>query len=987
MPSSRTFPAFRHLLRDDAPVVACLHHCRHWLCVVWLLLVLASGPAPAIERTGIGHQTVTQWAVEDGLPHNLPLGISQDRRGRMWIATWEGVARFNGHAFLVFDRRTSGGIDLAGSTALLPEADGSMLVGNDKGVFRYRHGTWSVLDPRLAGVPCEVLYRTHDGTLWVVSHQRLLALSPDGHLREVPLGNAPVQVFSLSQLDDGSLLIGAETGLFRLQGRQLVRHAAGQGLDGATVFHILDVSPGWLLSTSRGLWRLDGRSGLQPMGVEARVNRTVRDPSGRLWLNLHEGDLMVLSPDGRKERFPLPGLRSRSLFVDRDGAIWGGTTQGTFRIAPGAAQPVADSGGYVRAVLEDAAGTLWLGHGGGLRRIGRDGAAREVVTGSVLSLALASDGKGVWAGTYEQGVLRLDAEGHVRQRLQPFPGRTSGLIRAVAQTDDGTLWIGSGVSGLYRWKNGQSTPVLRDGKPLMALVLAVVPDHAGGVWVGGGEGFAHVAADGHVRLWGADAALPAKTVFDFHQEASGTLWMATDKGLVRWHAGRFDVFDGRHGLPREKLFRLLSVGGYFWVSSNRGVFRIDRRELSAILAGTRSQLSVAVVDNTDGIPGGQGNGGSWPAGWQTQEGSLLFPTDDGVGRVDPARVASRQLQSVPVEIERVMVDGVLANPVQALRVPADTRRLVVSYTGLAYQAPERVRYRYRLVGFDPGWYESGSIGQTVFTNLPPGHYRFEVEAMVLPLDWNDRQRVGSRVLEITVKAPLWQHPMATLMGVGGLLVLVYGMVGLRVTRFRARQQRLNQIIEERTDELVEKNFALQVADREREALLQQLAYQASHDALTDLPNRRAADAHLREAVERATHTGRQLAVALLDLDFFKQINDTHGHDAGDAVLAALGQRLRALSGNQVFAARLGGEEFVVVIENRDDAVVRHWLQALRSEVADTPVPLPDGSEVACSLSAGVAFLHRDGSSAGTLLSAADARLYEAKRAGRNRVVG
>lgn len=197
-----------------------------------------SGTALASTRSGLDGYTLTRWDIEDGLPHNLPLALAQDARGRIWISTWEGVARFNGHAFTVFDRRSTGGIDLGGSGSLLPEPDGSMLVGNARGVFRYADGGWSLLDPRLDGVAAEVMLRARDGTLWVASGTRLVGLGRDGRLRPVELGGGPVQVFGLAEMPNGRLVLGTENGLYGLLGNRLEPLARGQGMDGAAVLAI-----------------------------------------------------------------------------------------------------------------------------------------------------------------------------------------------------------------------------------------------------------------------------------------------------------------------------------------------------------------------------------------------------------------------------------------------------------------------------------------------------------------------------------------------------------------------------------------------------------------------------------------------------------------------------------------------------------------------------------------------------------------------------
>lgn len=956
------------------------------LSVMAALLLLLILPAQASSRFAVSGYTITQWNIEDGLPHNLPLSIAQDSRGRLWIGTWEGVARFDGHAFSVFDHRNTGQADLSGSAALLAEADGSLLVGSSRGIYHRRHGQWELLHPDLKGVRSEVMVRKRDGSLWFASSDQLMGLLPDRSLQKVALGSGPVQVFGMVELANGQLLLGTENGLFHLDSGKVQPWAPGNVLAGTPVLHISDDTSGWLLSTTNGVWHLSKDNHLHPVGPRTRVDRAVRDKDGLIWLNLHQGDLVRMNAQGGLTHFPLDGLRARTIFIDREGALWGGTTQGLFKISRGVAEALPDADGYVRAVLEDAQGTLWIGHSQGLRRVAGD-SVQEVLQGSVLALARAADGNGIWAGTYDRGVIHVDRHGRIRERILTSQGRTYGLVRSLLQTADGTVWIGTGAMGLLRWRNGGLEKVGDENTLPMRLVQVLYADPAGGVLVGSDTGMAQVSEDGSIRYWAPETALPANSVFDFLRDPDGTLWIASDGGLLRKRGEDMVVFDSRVGLPRKKIFRLLDDGRHFWLSSTRGVFRVSRDDLADVADGRRHYLSVAVVDHTDGIPGGQGNGGSWPAGWRTDDGRLLFPTADGVGSVDARRVASRQLEAVPIELERVLVDGVSMDPQGGLHVSPDTRRLAFTFTGLSYQAPERVRYRYRLVGFDPEWIEAGAIGQAVFTNLPAGSYQFQMEAMSLPVDWDARARVGSKSFEVVVDAPLWQHPGVVLLAVGALLALLYGLMWLRMLTYRRRQQLLNSIIDERTDELLEKNLALESTGHERDALVRKLAYLANHDALTELPNRRAGDEYLQNALARAQKTGAGLCVALLDVDWFKRVNDQRGHEAGDRLLCHLARALEGSDCGTIFAARHGGEEFLLVLDGIALPVALYRMERLRNEIEQRPVVMADGSKFHYTVSIGVAAFGPQQDISLTLLAAADANLYQAKRAGRNRVVG
>ena len=173
--------------------------------------------------------------------------------------------------------------------------------------------------------------------------------------------------------------------------------------------------------------------------------------------------------------------------------------------------------------------------------------------------------------------------------------------------------------------------------------------------------------------------------------------------------------------------------------------------------------------------------------------------------------------------------------------------------------------------------------------------------------------------------------------------------------------------------------AVAIANAEARA---ELSLQAATDALTSLPNRRALEAHLESVVEQARRTRRPLSVLVLDLDGFKEVNDRHGHDAGDAVLRATARTLEAALRPGDLAGRLGGEEFLVLLPAT--ASRAGWLVAERLRAAITAQSVEGAPIITVSL--GVASFPAHGASAAEILRAADSAMYDAKALGRNRTV-
>lgn len=306
-------------------------------------------------------------------------------------------------------------------------------------------------------------------------------------------------------------------------------------------------------------------------------------------------------------------------------------------------------------------------------------------------------------------------------------------------------------------------------------------------------------------------------------------------------------------------------------------------------------------------------------------------------------------------------------------------RLAIGYAGMSFRALDKLRYRYRLQGYDQDWVSTTTGNEAVYTRLPPGGYRLEVQAMAMPVDWSRSERIGSARMDIEVVPALWQRPWVRVLLALALAAAIALLGWWRTASLRRRQRQLNRVIAERTEELSEKNRQLEVAGY-------RLQHLASHDGLTGLPNRRAGDAHLVAAVAQVQADARSLSVALLDIDHFKQINDQHGHATGDAVLQAIGEALAVFAAEWgLFAARFGGEEFLICMEELPlaDGAVR--MGELLARIGALAVTTEEGVVLHCTFSAGVAEL-APGQSAHALLAQADDRLLQAKQQGRNRVV-
>lgn len=971
-----------------------------------LLLAVASPPGFALDPArSVDEYTVTAWTMEDGLPHNFVQYISQDSEGFLWVGTWEGAARFDGRGFDAYNRRTLKDIAFDGVRTLLPMDDGSMLLGTTQfGVMRYERGQWSMLEDTFQQrLRVMSMLRAGDGGLWIGCEDALYRRDKDGN-RLIRIGTREGlpdgAVLSLLELPgDEGVLVGTLYGLYLWRGggqAEPIGERLGLGVRGVRA--LLKRSDGSLVVGSQeGAWSIDPGLTTAKRFLREQVEAVLEDRDGALWLMTSNG--LVRDLAGKQERIDaavgLKGHGGKGLFEDRQGLLWVGTTNGLYRVSDGAvfgldsARGLSDN--YARAILRMPDGAMLIGHARGLdlwragevEPLGQGGSAT-----SVLALAPARDG-GVYAGTYDRGVLHyppgLDPAGI--EVIDVANGLRSNHVRAVAEAADGTLYVGTS-NGLAILRDGRVVETLGEAQGLPGdFVRALLLGADGGLWIGTSNGLAYRGADGALQVWASGLDFPGVSAFDMYVDPEARLWIGSDAGLLRLRGdGSFAVYDHRVGLPNDSIFRVLDDGqGHFWLSSNQGAFRIARSQFRELDAGRRSRLSIDAFDKFDGMPSSQCNGGNAQAGDFDAQGRVWLPTATGVAVIDPAASAEQSRGAVPVRIEQVWIDGQRQPPVEPYVLESGARRLSIRYAGMDFRAPLRIRYRYRMEGFDDDWIEAGSAMEAIYTNLPGGRLRFEVQA-TMNGDWSDPAVAeSSATVALDVVPPYWQRPWFIAVAIAALALLVAMIVQLRANSFRRRQENLSRTIDERTRELSDKNAALEQAWREREALLRQLRHQASHDALTGLLNRGAGSERLAAEMGVAS-SGSPLCVALVDIDHFKRVNDDYGHNVGDLLLRHVALSLAAQEANAGgIVSRHGGEEFLVVMPGTSLPEAARRLGDAVAYISRTPLEHPELGPLRVTISVGVAEWH-PGVSASRLIATADRRLYRAKHEGRNRMV-
>lgn len=777
---------------------------------------------------------------QDELPQNTVHAIVQDRTGYIWAGTYEGLVRFDGTRFEVFDRRNTPEIASNSIWALLPDSSGVLWAGtHGGGLVRYAGGAFTRIDAE-QGLASNFVYSLCEGppdTVWAGTDRGVSMVTPEGArvvFTAEDLSNRTVRGMLYDRA--GVLWLATDgAGLFKVVNGLLERvefgdpaltsraQAVRQSADGAI----------WVATYGGGLWRL-GEGVPAQMTVDDGlpsdlVASLLEDRDGNLWIGTDGGGLARLR-SGRVDVLSAGrGLSHdyvRSLCEDREGSLWVGTNGGLNRIRDGkfinygADEGLTDNN--VRTICQHPDGSVWIGtDGGGVNRI-HDGRVTSYTTRNGLATdvvkSIYCDRAGtVWVGT--NGGLNRIRDGKV-SLVSRGDGLSNDNIMALYEDRSGALWVGTYGGGANRIKDGRITSITtRDGLA-HDIVRAIHEDRSGAIWFGTTGGGLSVLRDGELSTLKIADGLSSDVIFTIYEDAEGTLWFGTGGGLTRYRGGKLSAYSIRQGLFDDNVFQILEDGaGTLWMSCNRGIFSVRKRDLDALDAGHIATVPCQSYGRADGMGATQCNGASQPAGWKTADGKLWFPTVRGASVIDPAAIHVNLLPP-PVTVERVVANGAAAPLSLVGDFSPGSDNFEFHYTALSFVVPERVRFKYRLEGYDRDWVDAGTRRAAYYTNLPPGDYTFRVIAANDDGVWND----AGASYSFRLGTPVWMRWWAFALYALGAAGLVYGGYRLRVRHLRRRNIELERKVAERTAALDRTNEELASnLDRLRESEQRALA--------------------------------------------------------------------------------------------------------------------------------------------------------------------
>lgn len=846
-----------------------------WLCVAAAVpaqttVPLRNGVRVPPPTEPLSELAAKRWTVDDGLLANIVLDTLQTRDGFLWIASYEGLTRFDGMSFHHLSRKDLG-LSASGIRSLTESPDGRLWMGAQGGVALSRElgSTFTVRSNTPLPHMITSLVVDENGVTWMGTEDGGLFLLRNGTL-EPPLDPRLVGVTVQTVLRDESGAIWLATngeGVFRIAGDDVHHLTTADGLPSGIADGLALGADGavWI-GTSEGLARWhEGTIEVVEHPLFRQIGPVREDTNGNLWIGTENRLLRRNGETGEVESLEAIGQTSiggvGSFSFDNEGGVWVATfSAGLVRLAAPRLQTLTPAPGLAKSKVYAVGAThngILVGFvDGDVQRVkGRRFEPFQLAKPHDSRIRLIfEDSRGrTWIGS-SRGLTLLD--GDQERFLTNADGLPDNRVRVVFEDSRNRIWIGT-ANGMARLENDQIVTTHEKIGGLSSFIMSIDEDLQGRLIIGVRGALARFEKSGETHVWGAGGpetattlSIPGTVVFNtWVDPADGKVWIATNGGLAQLAPDdTLARLTAAHGLPNETLFDLLpDTTGHLWMCSPVGLLRAHRDDIQAVFDGRREEIDIQHFNELDGMSKHACTGPA--SSVSTADGRLLFPTEDGLVVAVPERLRSNPVPP-PVDITRFNANNENRLLHQGHDLPPGSRNMSIHFAAPTFEIPERARLRYRLDGFDDEWQDAGFERSKVYSSLPHGIYTFRLQA-------ENGDGVGDgreATLSFQVLPTLFERPAFYV----ALALLLLGAFSGGYRFMRQRQTRLEGLVAQ-----------LQQAEHDRERLvaelqtkneeIQRFTYKVSHDLRNPLVTIKGFLGYVKEDAE-AEHLQKDLAI-------------------------------------------------------------------------------------------------------------------------------
>jgi len=820
----------------------------------FLLVVLPNLEAFAqVSRTStLTDQYYSQtWVAENGKLSNI-YSINQSREGFIWIGCDNGVFIFDGINFLPAEESMLDSGYVCKAVCVLQ--DSSVICGFNKGrLIHYRQGKITDLDTlgQLQQSTISAICEDLNGGIWIGTDDAGLYFYSGGSLTHYKSqeGLPSNHITSIVRGDHHVIWAGTQSGLCRIENGKITTLTDQEGLsDNYILSMCFDSQSRLWIGTHNGLnYYQDNTIQVIANGlfnINPNISAITEDSEGNIWISSFGKGVYILSSTlEHLEKLPLiKGLPSStmvsSMFCDNESSIWFGS-MGNFGISQ-LQKPIIQtftqddglSGNNILPLYRTAEGKVWIGNatggldcftGGGFTNYGA-----SLGLGKIPIFTIGEDSEHLlWIGS-EGNLTVFDGSSVIRSYQDEEFDNAS--FHSVYNASDGSLWIGTN-NGIFIFRDGKFSSLNKKDGLSDLRIFCLREDRNGNMWIGTQEGGINIYKKGTIKHLSVEEGLSDNMILCMLEDEEGTMWIGTGSGglnRVDFATGQIRSYRSENGLDNTIYQILEDSNGYLWLGVDRGILSIDKEQFTKPKEGDTTKLSPKVFNTSDVDKPLSVNGGIFPSGCKLDDGSLWFPTSQGIAVIHPDRMHGK-VEFPQVVIQKVLVNNILQPSSSTYSFEPGVIHLEIKFTAPTFISPNMIQFRYKLVGYDDEWiYPEGR--SAYYTRVPHGDYEFQVQSTNRVGQWNDQ------VVEVpvSVKPYFYQTTWFLLLLIFTGLFVIYAATRYRIRYIREKE--LEVLVDKRTAELRELNRELdrRVLDRTAELAaanqeLEAFTYSVSHD--------------------------------------------------------------------------------------------------------------------------------------------------------------